>query len=205
MKLTKYAGLIVTLTGLTAPAVSGERLSTTIRVLDQADIGVSRIHKMERYVENSLAAIEIDVKWVDCATNLKVCQSKRGPNEFWLRILAQMPPRNGIAGTDTLGFTQRGEPGSDGIQCVSIFYPMVEQLSDRVAVDSHQILGAAVVHEIGHLYLGANSEAHSRTGVMCGVWSHPEFEQLSIGQLNFARDQAARIRAAIRAQPHKFP
>jgi len=148
MKLTKYAGLIVTLTGLTAPAVSGERLSTTIRVLDQADIGVSRIHKMERYVENSLAAIEIDVKWVDCATNLKVCQSKRGPNEFWLRILAQMPPRNGIAGTDTLGFTQRGEPGSDGIQCVSIFYPMVEQLSDRVAVDSHQILGAAVVHAL---------------------------------------------------------
>jgi hypothetical protein len=109
-----------------------------------------------------------------------------------------MPPYVNIA-TDLLGFTQRGEPGTDGIQCVNIFYPMVEQLSERVQIDSHQILGAAVAHEIGHLHLGTNSQAHSPTGIMRGVWSHREIELVRFGQLTFTREQGERIRSAMRA------
>jgi hypothetical protein len=88
-----------------------------------------------------------------------MCQAPRGPSEFWLRILAQMPP--GVkGGVDLLGFTQHGDTSEDSIQCVNVFYPMVEQISERERVDSHVVLGAAVVHEIGHLYLGTNGQAH---------------------------------------------
>jgi hypothetical protein len=66
-------------------------------------------------------------------------------------------------------------------------------------VEAYQILGAAVAHEIGHLYLGTNDQAHSRTGVMCGFWSEREVEQASIGELSFSREQGARIRAAMSA------
>jgi hypothetical protein len=170
----------------------------TIRVLDPANLPTGHIKNAERYVENTLASIEVNVKWIDCAENLATCQSLRGRNEFWLRILAQMPPKTST-GTDLLGFTQRGEKSTDGIQCVNIFYPMAKQLSERVSVDLHQILGAAVVHEVGHLYLGSNSQAHSPTGIMCGVWSQREIELVSIGELTFTREQGAHIRAAMSA------
>jgi len=167
-----------------------------IRVLDQANLPSGKIQRTERYVEATLAAIQVDVKWVDCATNVVACQALRGPNEFWLRILAQMPPA--IRGRiDLLGFTQFGDAPEDKIQCVNIFYPMVKAVSESQRAESHQVLGAAVVHEIGHLYLGRNKEAHSPTGVMCGVWLHREFELLSIGELNFSEAQGARIRSAM--------
>ena len=98
-----------------------------------------------------------------------------------------------------LGFTQHGTTAEKGIQCVNIFYPMVQRLSERERADSHEILGATVVHEIGHLYLGTNGEAHSPTGVMCGSWSHRQFEQASIGELNFTHEQAACIRTVMSA------
>lgn len=79
------------------------------------------------------------------------------------------------------------------------FYPMVEQLSERVQIDSHEILGAAVAHEIGHLHLGTNSQAHSPTGIMRGVWSHREIELVRFGQLTSTREQGERIRSAMRA------
>jgi hypothetical protein len=198
MRLSKCTSLIITLAGVAAPVVSASRLAMTIRILDQANLPASKIQKLERYVENTLASIEIEVDWVDCATNLTVCKGQRGPNEFWMRILAQTPLGvNG--GIDLLGFTQHGDTPEDGIQCVNVFYPMVEQLSERERTDSHAILGAAVVHEIGHLYLGTNGRAHSPTGVMRGTWSHQQFELASIGELNFTREQGERIRAAMSA------
>ncbi len=194
MKLAKCAVLSVGLAGM---AISAPRLTMTIRVLDQANLSANKIQKMERYISNTLAAIEVDVNWVDCRTNLEACKTTRRPNEFWLRILAQTPP-NTNGGTDLLGFTQHGDTADDTIQCVNVFYPIVQQRSEREQADSHQILGAAVVHEIGHLYLGTNSQAHSPSGVMCGTWSHREFELASIGELRFTSDQGARIRAAMR-------
>jgi hypothetical protein len=196
--LSQCTGLIVTFAGLSAEPVAAAHSTMTIRVLDQAHLPASKINKVERYVQNTLASIDVDVKWIDCAANLDACKSPRGPNEFWLRILGQML-LNTNAGTDLLGFTQHGEPRGHGIQCVNIFYPMVEQLFASVHVDSHHILGAAVAHEIGHLYLGTNGQAHSRSGIMCGVWSDREMELVSIGALTFNREQGGRIRDAMRA------
>jgi hypothetical protein len=198
MNRTKWASLAITLAGLAAPAVSAPRLTMTIRILDQANLPASKIQKMERYVENTLASINVEVNWVNCAANVTACQTQRGPNEFWLRILAQMPPGvNG--GVDLLGFTQHGDTPGNGIQCVNIFYPMVEKLSVRERADSHWIFGAAVLHEIGHLYLGTNGEAHSPAGVMSGAWSHREFELVSIGELSFTPEQGEHIRAGMSA------
>src|SRR6185369_11863498 len=112
--------------------------------------------------------VEVDLNWVDCATDLIMCKTRRGPNEFWLRILAEKAPANN--GIDVLGFTQHGD-SSDGIECLNIFYPLVEQLSSYERIDAHQLFGAAVAHEIGHLYLGTNRQAHSIWGVMSGIWS----------------------------------
>ena len=142
-------------------AAAGSNPIMTIRILDQASVPANQIQKIEQYVAETLSAVQIDVVWVDCASNQTACQAPRGANEFWLRILAQMPPKvNG--GIDLLGFTQHGE--KDGIQCINIFRPMVEKLSEREHAAAHLVLGAAVAHEIGHMYLGTNGQAHTASG-----------------------------------------
>ncbi len=196
MKLSNCVRVVITLAGIAGTAVSAQRPAMTIRVLDQANLSATQIQKMEHYVGTILASIEVDVNWVDCRTNVAGCQALRGPNEFWLRILAQMPPA--VDGhIDLLGFTQFGDQPGDRIRCVNIFYPMVEQLSEHERAESDQILGAAVTHEIGHLYLGTNKQAHSPGGIMGGIWKHREFELANLGELNFTRDQGNRIRAAM--------
>jgi hypothetical protein len=196
-RLSAQLRLAVALPGLVLP-IRAAQPAMTIRILDQAKIPGNMQDQLERYVATTLASIQVGVNWVDCSTNLAACERDRGPNEFWLRILAQTPPRvNG--GIDLLGFTQRADDVDHPIPCVNIFYPMVKQVAERERVDAGLILGPAVVHEIGHLYLGTNSQAHSATGVMCGVWAHRQFELASIGELNFTSEQAARIRGAMRS------
>ena len=192
----EWAGLAITLTGLVVPAAAFPHMKMTIRILDQANLSSGKLQKMERYVEQTLTSIDVDVTWVDCKTSLDACKAARSANEFWLRILAQRPP-SVKGGVDLMGFTQHGD--KDGIQCVNIFYPMVEELSAHERTDSHLVFGAVVAHEIGHLYLGTNSEAHSQGGVMHGTWSHHELQLASIGELSFTREQGDRIRAAMTA------
>ncbi|HUJ50173.1 MAG TPA: hypothetical protein VLW25_08225 [Bryobacteraceae bacterium] len=194
MSFSKCATFFGALAALVVPA-SADRLSMTIRILDQAHVSSGKIKKMQRYVETTLAAIDINVKWIDCAANLDACKAVRGRNEFWLRILAQNPPDLN-PDTELMGLTQRGEkPGE--IPCINIFYPIVERLAEKTHTE--QLLGAAVAHEIGHMYLGNNREAHSLNGIMKGVWLQREFELINLGSLNFTREQGERIRAAITA------
>jgi hypothetical protein len=193
LKPSKCATLLITLAGVTAPAVSASRLVMTLRVLNQANLPARKIQKMERHVEAMLAAIQVDVNWVDCRTNVTACQPQPGPNEFWLRILAQMPPAV-YGGVEALGFTQYSDKRGDRILCVNIFYPMVRDVAERARIDVQELFGAAVVHEIGHLYLGNNGPAHSPTGIMCGTWSRREFDLADNGKLNFTSEQGARIR-----------
>ncbi len=168
-----------------------------IRVLDQAHVSSGQIRKMERYVETTLSPIDIEVRWIDCGANVEACKAGRARNEFWLRILAQSPPDLNV-GTELMGFTQRGDkPGE--IPCINIFYPLVEKLAEKMNTEAHLVFGAAVAHEIGHMYLGNNREAHSLNGTMCGVWTRREFELMSIDKLNFTREQGERIREAISA------
>jgi len=181
---------------ISASEAQAERPAMTIRVLNQAQLSSGKMGKMERYVGKALEAIDVDVKWVDCAANVEACKPVRGANEFWLRILAQDAP-DVLSGRDLVGFTQRGDTAEDRIQCINIFEPMIERLAERNHIDSHDLLGAAVVHEVGHMYLGANSKAHSKTGIMRGVWTHREYELVSIGELRFSHEQGEEIRSAM--------
>ena len=196
MKRANLAGFVLMLAAGTPPAFSAERLSMTIRILDQANLPANTIHKMEKYIDTTLAAIDVDVKWVECATSVEACKALRGPNEFWLRILNQVPAD---VEAERLGFAQPGGANGRGIQCVNVIYPRVEELAQNLHVDAHEILGAALAHEIGHLYLGTNERAHAKSGIMVGTWSHREIEMLSIGELNFTREQGERIRTALRS------
>jgi hypothetical protein len=195
MKLTQCAILTSTFAILATAGTETTptaRLTMTVRVLDQAHVSGGTIHKMEKYIAETFAAADVDVKWIDCAADVEACKAPRGANEFWMRILAGIPA--GVE-AEQLGFAQPGEGG--GIRCVNAIYPRVRELVEHARVDMDQMLGAALAHEIGHLYLGHNDRAHSKTGIMTGVWSMREIELANLGELRFTPEQAKRIQAAM--------
>ena len=185
--------IMLTIAIAAGPVFADEPPSMTIRILNQADASANRLRTMKHFVENAFLPIVGRVKWIECAVEKPACEALRGANEFWLRLVAQPLPEG--QPTDTAGFTDR-----TGIPCVNIFYPIVERVSKKWRED---LLGAAVAHEIGHLYLG--EDAHSAGGIMRATWTVREIDALRGGVLGFTREQQERIRAAVLSQrmiPH---
>src|SRR5690348_13792342 len=78
-----------------------------------------------------------------------------------------------------------------------IFYDRTVKLplGFGVGPDIGTLLGAEMVHEIGHVLLG--SMEHSVQGIMKARWGPTEFHQLACKDLRFASIQVPRLRAGV--------
>jgi hypothetical protein len=63
-------------------------------------------------------------------------------------------------------------------------------------VSKAQILGHAIVHEVGHLLL--NQQVHSAQGIMRGEWGFADFRDMSGAMLLFTPQQAEFLRVDVR-------
>ena len=57
----------------------------------------------------------------------------------------------------------------------TIFYDRVQIVATRGGLESGELLGRAMAHEVGHLLLRA--AGHSRTGLMRAVWADAELTE----------------------------
>ncbi len=90
---------------------------------------------------------------------------------------------------DAVGFT----PSADGRQGRLAYI-----LEDRVSAVSHGyhfqpaiVLGGAIAHEIGHMFL---SRGHTPRGLMRAQFNQSDFRRLATAELQFTSIEAARIR-----------
>ena len=90
-------------------------------------------------------------------------------------------------------FTELDNLSGDGL--AGVYYPAVVEAATSDRPEISAILGAAIMHELGHLLLGGN--AHSAHGVMNGHWGRGQFEQIAIGELTFTPEQARKMRDAL--------
>jgi hypothetical protein len=129
----------------------------------------------------------VGVIWLDCESGVAdgksqdPCQLSDRPSEFRMHLTAYKPP---LTVNDMLGYADVGESAG-------VYYPAVVRLAAHYNVDAARIIGAAIVHEVGHLILGAN--AHSPRGVMRADWGKEQFALIGSGELSFAPDQARRL------------
>jgi hypothetical protein len=207
---------ILAFTAAVLPATGGDHATNhatkkeplpaiTLRVLNQAQIDERVLEKAKEEATAMLGRAGVGLVWVDCGASIadskdkEPCQGARGRAEFWMRLTNDRPA---WASKENLGFTQlAGEDGSAGV-----YYPAVLNSAQRfvhygngiapVIVFTPYFLGAAIVHEIGHLILGAHS--HTPSGVMCAEWGREQLESISTGKLSFARDQVKPLQIEVR-------
>ena len=72
------------------------------------------------------------------------------------------------------------------------------RLARADGLSAGMMLGHAVAHEIGHLFLGAN--AHSASGIMRPVMRRSDQEKMVQAWLLFDADQINRMRTALIAR-----
>jgi hypothetical protein len=114
--------------------------------------------------------------------------------DFVIRLLSASMASKTPVSNEPLGFAQHCPDSERG--CVAnIFYGKVDELASLKGGGSARILGHAMAHELGHLLLGES--AHSRSGVMRGVWSREDLKFMSWTELTFTPRQSGQIRDSL--------
>ena len=108
-----------------------------------------------------------------------------------LRIVPHFDSITGVLRYDSMGFAVPPDTATLSLQWVN-------KLASLGTAEEYQVLGAAIAHEIGHLFLGPNS--HSPVGIMRAGWKEEDLLKVSQARLTFTPDQAQLIRTKVRAR-----
>ncbi len=175
-------------------------LKITLRIYNYG-VARSTLVQAEGKATAILNQVGLEVSWVDCpATPAEFksypgCQGLLGTTDLAVKILAADEAERFPSHHEALG---RAMPcPGDEVGCSAyIFYRNVLEVAADGVADKSQVLGHAVVHEIGHLLLGPNS--HTASGIMRGRWNKQDLETIAKGHLAFSDQQSEHIREEIR-------
>lgn len=210
-------GLFVTCgcTGLcpSETAASSEAsLTITIHVQNFAEVNYKTLMEAEKVATGVFRKAGVETRWSNSALSSESRKEKftgeelSKPSHIQLIILPPlMAQRLGLP--DNVMGVAPGTSKERDRQMVYIFYGKVEAIAEsqaRARVEGStgsayalrvQILGHAIVHEIGHLLL--NQESHSDTGIMRAEWDLVQLQDACYGYLVFTPSQAEVIRLEV--------
>jgi len=95
-----------------------------------------------------------------------------------------------------MGLTNTG-PSGRGILAY-VFWRRVERASQRFTAAEHNLLGAVIAHELGHMLMP--NQSHAKRGLMENPWGPDQFRAASVGLLHFAEESGELIRRALIAE-----
>jgi len=174
-------------------------LKITLRMYNYG-VARSTLVQAEGKATAILNQVGLEVSWVDCpatpaeSKSYPGCQGSLGMTDFAVKILAADEAARFPSHHEALG---RALPcPADQVGCSAyIFYRNVLEVAADGVADKSQVLGHAVVHEIGHLLLGPNS--HTANGIMRGRWNKQDLETIAKGHLAFSEKQSEHIREGV--------
>ena len=166
-----------------------------VRVYDYAQVPPKVLAKAEGQAEMIFQQAGVEVTWEnstppkDASMAKPVSPHPADSAGIDLRIVAHFESTTRVLRYDAMGFAVPPDT-------IAISLESVDKLASLGIAEGYQVLGGAMAHEIGHLFLGANS--HSAVGIMRAGWKEQDLTEASQARLNFMPDQAVRIRAEVR-------
>ena len=181
--------LIVLLWGSAAWADGEERVQVTVLVNNSAHVSESILGQAEVEAGRIFRGAGVEIRWLNCDSAEKVCQTVPAPDQFVLHIVATgRTSKDSVFGEAFLG------PDGRGKYC-DVFFHRIEEEPRTSGANTSQLLGAVAAHELGHLLLGSN--AHSLIGIMMPDWRDQTLAKIAMGTLYFTSKQSAVMRTRI--------
>ena len=159
-----------------------------VRIYDTSD-GTADIRAAAiRAASDIVSRAGVSAEWRDCTNDSAEarCQNVPGRRDLIVRIMPEVTPGSTFRRSSLQLHTKSGEirlplgiavidPITLAGEMATIFHEQVRTVARQSGVDTAELLGRVVAHEIGHLLLKANT--HSRNGLMRGMWSIAELRQ----------------------------
>ena len=136
-------------------------------------------------VEVTIVVLDPDEKYQEGVT--------QGSLNFSIKVLSrEMTEKLGLP-TTRMGLAPGLDEDLDRTEAF-VFAQVAADLARKQADPGlTEILGHAMAHEIGHLF----NLCHGPQGIMHGDWDEKDLYNMSMGRLNFSREEAAQIRAEV--------
>lgn len=193
-------GLTITISisqaaGQSPSSLPSQPVGMHVHVYDYAPMPASVLAGAEQQVDMILLAAGVNVTWEVSTPPTDPSKAKpTSPRPLHaasveLRIVPRFDPKAGFLRYDAMGFAVSPET-------VTVSLAWVEKLASLGIAEEYQVLGVAMAHEIGHLFLGPNS--HSPSGIMRAGWKEDDLLKASQARLTFTPDEARRIRTEVR-------
>jgi hypothetical protein len=178
-----------------SPAAPEQEVKMHVRVYDYADVPPKVIAAAEAQADMIFRDARVDVTWENLAPPKDPSQAKpadpdpAGSAGIDLRLARRVESATRMVRHDAMGFAVPPDTAAISLE-------WVEKFASLGIAEEYQVLGAAMAHEIGHLFLGPNS--HSPAGIMRAGWKEQDLLEASQARLTFTADQARLIRAGVR-------
>jgi len=189
-------------TAQTATSLLAEPAKMHVRVYDYVPLPSKVLAKAEGQVEMIFRQAGVEVTWENSAPPKDASKGKPVSSHpadsagIDLRIVGHFESTTRVLRYDAMGFAVPPDT-------VTISLEWADKLASLGIAEEYQVLGTAMAHEIGHLFLGANS--HSPVGIMRAGRKEQDLLEASQARLSFTPDQSRRIRTEVRQRQERQP
>ena len=183
-----------------------DQLFIHVRIYNMARIPKSTMTNARTVAENVLHRAGVQVFWQECTPKVEPealsldCDSIVQHTDITDIVVNLIFDLERLAPTlhlNALGCSIIPESGAPPTVSY-VDYSRVRRLAGSVSFDAQDLLGFAIVHEIGHLLLG--SKSHSFRGIMRSPWRTRALQGRYWEEFLFTREQAERMRVAVLAR-----
>jgi hypothetical protein len=174
-------------------ATAGETAGIRVVVIDYMRVQPGVLGNAKKTASEILGAAGIPIEWVACVASTEEPCPQMMPSDIHLRLQGREMAKQAGLKPACLGYAVSG----GGLGSVAgVFLHQAIELQRVEGIPLHQILGAAIAHEIGHLLMAEHG--HSRAGLMRAKWDTADMKRLAQGLLTFSEQQGQRMAASTR-------
>ena len=161
----------------------------TVLVFNYAGLPEYSLVKATEEGARILARAGIPSEWVPCDVSGKTDAEPRCRQLAAGVVMIRIHPGRCKTSPKSLGLAFAS---GEAPNLASVFAGSVDSLAARHGQPFEPVLARAMVHEIGHLFLGAG--AHASVGVMRPEWDHGDVVKMGQGIMMFDEHQATLLR-----------
>lgn len=182
----------------------GAQLTIGVHIYNDVRVPNAEVGAAEQVASRVLRQAGVELNWSDCTVSRSAsgslsspCDSPAQSGALVVYFVGPLEAHFHWVDENALACSiipHANEPAT----MTYISYPRIRTLSDSTSAGVADLLGLAVAHEIAHLLLG--SHEHANQGIMRAYWPWQDLHAEAWGKFQFSRDEANRLRTAVRAR-----